>query len=125
MFIRGIKNPSQYEYKNFTITYYKNTVTNKVLDWIYKYPLTYYISNPPNFLSIDSVTVSDNDVLYPSVYKFVFKGPQGTFISRANKQYSYVIVIPTFYRSTLDANTQPICKFDQLASNSPCELLSG
>lgn len=70
MFIRGIKNPSEFESKNFSLTYYILSGTAKTLQWIFDAPLTYYISSPPNYLSIDSVQVSDYDLLYPSVYTF-------------------------------------------------------
>ena len=38
----------------------------------------------------------------------------------AGKKLSYVIVLPTFYKSILWANTPPSCKFDNLATNSTC-----
>ena len=55
VFIRGVKNPSEFENKNFTLTYYILSGTSKTLQWIFNAPLTYYISSPPNYLSINSV----------------------------------------------------------------------
>lgn len=83
-------------------------------------PLTYYISSPPQYLSIDRVTVSDYDLLYPSVYTFKFSGASGNNIAIAGKKLSYVIVIPTFYKSTVWANGVLTCKFAELAVASPC-----
>lgn len=124
IFIRGVKNPATYLYRDFIITYYKTTASSNVLNWYYEYPLTYYINNPPNFLSLDTVSVSDNDILYPSVYTFTFSGPLDTAITIPGKKVSIVIVIPTFYKSTLDANTAPVCKFAELSAASPCERFS-
>lgn len=84
-------------------------------------PLTYYISSPPQYLSINSVSVSDYDLLYPSVYNFTFSGPAGTNIAIAGKQLSYIVVIPTFYKSTLWANGNLTCQFAQLPNPSPCQ----
>ncbi len=90
------------------------------MKWVYSYPLVYFISPPPNYLTISNITVSDYDLLYPSVYTFTFSGSNGSNIAIANKKLSYVIVIPTFYKSTLWANTAPVCKFTQLAIASTC-----
>lgn len=84
-------------------------------------PLTYYISSPPQYLSINAVSVSDYDLLYPSVYNFTISGSNGTFIAIAGKKLSYVVVIPTFYKSTLWANGQMTCQFAGLASPSSCQ----
>lgn len=111
VFIRGIKNPSSYLVKNFTVAYYIDSVTTKALQWVLQSPLTYYISPPPQYLSVNSVTVSDYDLLYPSMYTFSFSGSNNANIAIANKQLSYVIVIPTFYKSTVWANGNLTCKF--------------
>jgi hypothetical protein len=59
-------------------------------------------------------------LLYPSVYTFTFSANDGNKVAIANKRLSYVIVMPSFYKSTLWANTDPVCKFDNLATNSTC-----
>ncbi len=120
MLIRGVKNPSKYEMANFTITYYIQTVEYKSLKWNYNYPLNYFISPPPNYLSIEKIQVSDYDLLYPSKYTFTFSSNGSNKVALAGKTLSYVIVMPAFYKSTLWANTAPVCKFDNLASNSTC-----
>lgn len=83
--IRGIKNPSAFKSENFSISYYQTTTTTNVLNWFFKYPLTYYISSPPQFLSLSQVVVSDNDLLYPTNYTFVFQGQDGVSITPLNK----------------------------------------
>lgn len=97
---------------NFTLTYYIDSVTYRTLQWFYQSPLAYFISPPPLYLSIDTVSVSDYDLLYPSVYTFKFSAATGNNIAVAGKRYSYIIVIPTFYKSTAWANGQLVCKFN-------------
>jgi hypothetical protein len=46
------------------------------------------------------------------VYTFTFSGASGNFIAIAGKRLSYIIVIPTFYKNTVWANGQFICKFN-------------
>lgn len=87
---------------------------------MFKQPLTYYISSPPKYLSIDSVEVSDNDLLYPSVYNFEISSDNGENIAIENMELSYIIVIPTFYKSTVWANGDLICQFAELSEPSPC-----
>ena len=118
--VRGVKNPSAYVASNFTIAYYIETVEHKTLRWVYNFPLKYFISAPPNYLTIEKVEVSDYDLLYPSVYTFTFSSNDGNQVAIANKRLSYVIVMPSFYKSTLWANTDPVCKFANLATNSTC-----
>jgi hypothetical protein len=112
VFVSNIQNPSAYVYANFTVAYYLISSGFQALQWIYQYPLTYYINSPPGFLSITSVTVNDYDLLYPAIYTFKFSTNNGGFIGIAGKALSYVIVIPTSYKSTLWANNAPICKFN-------------
>lgn len=118
--IRGIKNPSAYIASNFTIAYYIESVEYKALKWVYNYPLKYFISPPPNYLTIEKIEVSDYDLLYPSTYTFTFSSNDGNKVAIAGKKLSYVIVMPAFYKSTLWANTDPVCKFGNLATNSTC-----
>jgi hypothetical protein len=82
------------------------------LEWVLQAPLTYFISNPPQYLSINSITVSDHDLLYPAVYTFSFSGANGNFIAIAGKRLSYIIVIPIFYKNTVWANGEFTCKFN-------------
>ena len=77
VFVRGLKNPSEYIPKNFTLSYYIITQNSRTLQWTFKTPLTYYINSPPNYLSLTSVDVSDHDLLYPSVYTFEFSSDNG------------------------------------------------
>lgn len=77
VFIRGIKNPSAYISSNFTVAYYSDFKSYQTLSWVINGPLSYKISSPPKYLSISSVEVSDNDILYPSVYKFKIKSGAG------------------------------------------------
>ena len=121
VFIRGVKNPSEYLEKNFTIAYYIITQNSKTLQWLVKAPLTYYISSRPNYLSITAVQVSDYDLLYPSVYTFEFSSDNGNNIAIDGLELSYIIVIPTFYKSTVWANGDLVCQFSELAIPSPCE----
>jgi putative component of membrane protein insertase Oxa1/YidC/SpoIIIJ protein YidD len=60
------------------------------------------------------------DLLYPSTYSFKFSGSDGSQVAIAGKKLSYVIVIPTFYKSTLWANSAPQCRFTELSANSSC-----
>lgn len=71
-------------------------------------------------MTIEKVEVSDYDILYPSTYTFTFSSNDGNKVAIAGKTLSYVIVMPAFYKSTLWANTDPVCKFDNLATNSSC-----
>ena len=119
VFISGVHNPSSYVYANFTVAYYLISSGFQSLQWVYQYPLTYYISSPPEYIAIDNVTVSDYDLLYPANYTFTFSATSKN-IGMAGKNLSYIIVIPTFYKSTLWANTAPICKFEQLSNTSSC-----
>ena len=119
-FIRGIKNPSEYLMKNFTITYYILSGNDKTLQWILNAPLTYYISSPPQYLAVDSVTVSDYDLLYPSTYTFTLSSDNNNYIGIDGVQLSFVIVLPNFYKSVVWANTAPSCRFSELSSNSTC-----
>lgn len=109
--ISGVYNPSVYEYADFTIAYYLISSGFQALQWVYKYPLTYYISPPPEYISIDSISVTDLDLVYPANYTFTFSSSNGANIALAGKNLSYIIVIPTFYKSVLWANTNPTCKF--------------
>jgi len=93
------------------VAYYLISQGFQSLQWAYQYPLTYYISSPPAFISINKVTVSDYDILYPSNYTFNISSSGGKFIGVDNKTLSYIIIIPTFYKNTLWANTPPISKF--------------
>jgi hypothetical protein len=120
VFISGIKNPSAYVYANFTVAYYLISNGYQALQWLYQNPLTYYISAPPQYISISNVSVSDYDLLYPASYTFSFSNSAGNNIAIINKTLSYIIVIPTFYKSTLWANSQPVCKFAQLTNASSC-----
>ena len=121
VFIRGIKNPSTYIAKNFTVAYYKDSVTHKTLEWILQSPLPYKISSPPKYLAIEQVNASDYDLLYPSVYTFKFRSGSGEAIGIQNVKLSFVVVIPNFYKSTVWANSNITCKFAELPNNSPCE----
>ncbi len=112
VFVSNIQNPSAYVYSNFTVDYYLISSGFQALQWVYQYPLTYYISSPPSFLSITNITVSDYDLLFPARYTFKFSANDGGFIGIAGKALSYVIVIPSSYKSTLWANSAPICKFN-------------
>ncbi|CAM6005527.1 unnamed protein product [Sphagnum balticum] len=115
--IRGIQNPSAYVYANFTLAYYLISNSYQVLQWVYQYPLTYYISPPPQYISINSVNVSDYDLLYPSVYTFNFTGTNGSNIAIAGKNLSYIVVIPDFYKSTLWANRSYVIYFNKSESS--------
>ena len=103
---------------NFTITYYLVSSNMHTLLWLFESPLTYFISSPPSYLSINNVSVSDYDLLYPSVYTFQFSSEEP--IAIANLQLSYIIVIPTFYKSTVWANGNFVCKFAELPGPSDC-----
>ncbi len=118
--VQGVKNPSKYEISNFTAAYYIQTVEYTSLVWIFNYPLNYFVSPPPNYLTIEKVQVSDYDLLYPSMYTFTFSSNGTNKVATAGKTLSYVIVIPAFYKSTLWANTAPVCQFANLATNSTC-----
>ena len=124
VFISGVHNPSSYEYANFTVAYYLISSGFQSLQWAYQYPLTYYISAPPEYIGIDNVTVSDFDLLYPANYTFTFSSTTAN-IAVANKNLSYIIVIPTFYKSVLWANGNPTCKFTQLGAASSCRSYQG
>ena len=119
VFVSGVHNPSSYEYANFTIAYYLISSGFQSLQWVYQYPLTYYVSPPPEYIAIDSVKVTDLDLVYPANYTFTFSSST-TNIAIANKNLSYIIVIPTFYNSVLWANKNPICKFAELSTTSSC-----
>lgn len=110
LFVSGIQNPSSYQYANFTLAYYLISNGFQALQWVYQYPLTYYISPPPQYISIKKVIVSDFDILYPANYTFNFSTTSGN-VAIAGKNLSYIIVIPTFYKSTLWANAAPVCSF--------------
>ena len=125
VFISNIQNPSAYVYKNFTIAYYLISNGFQALQWAYQNPLTYYISPAPKYISIDSVAVSDLDLLFPAVYTFKITGSNGANIGIQGKTISYIIVIPTFYKNTLWANNPPTCKFSVLASASSCTNSNG
>lgn len=124
VFVSGIHNPSEYIESSFTVAYYLISNGFQALQWVYNYPLTYYISPPPQYVSITSVKVTDYDLLYPANYTFVFSATN-TNIAIAGKNLSYILVIPTFYKSTLWANTNPICKFDELPTASSCYSYQG
>ena len=111
IFVSNIQNPSAYYFSNFTVAYYLISQGFQSLQWAYQNPLTYYISSPPSFISINKVRVSDFDILFPSVYTFNISSSGGKFIGVDNKTLSYIIIIPTFYKNTLWANTAPVCKF--------------
>lgn len=124
LFVSGIHNPSSYQYANFTVAYYLISNGFQALQWAYQFPLTYYISPPPQYIAINKVTVSDFDLLNPSDYTFAFTAAAGS-IGISGKNLSYIIVIPTFYRSTLWANSAPVCKFSQLNTTSSCYSYQG
>lgn len=111
IFISNIQNPSAYYSANFTVAYYLISQGFQSLQWVYQNPLVYFISNPPGFISINKITVSDYDILFPSIYTFNISSFGGQFIGVANKTLSYIIVIPSFYKNTLWANSNPVCKF--------------
>ena len=50
--VRGVKNPSAYVANNFTVAYYIESVEHKTLRWAYNFPLKYFISPPPNYLTV-------------------------------------------------------------------------
>lgn len=118
VFVSNIQNPSAYVYANFTVAYYLISNGFQALQWVFRNPLTYYISSPPQYISIDSVAVSDYDLLYPANYTFNISGTNPIAISGMN--LSYIIVIPTFYKNILWANTPPVCKFNVLSVSSSC-----
>lgn len=120
VFIKGIQNPTAYVQANFTLAYYLLSSNFQTLQWVFQYPLTYFISAPPKYISVNNVSVSDYDLLYPSTYTFSFGSSNGDLIAVAGRTLSYVIVIPTFYKSTLWANTLPTCKFTQKTNSSSC-----
>lgn len=120
VFVSNVQNPSAYVYANFTVAYYLISNGFQALQWAYKYPLTYYISPPPQYISINKVSVSDYDLLYPTSYTFSISGANGTNIAISGRNLSYIIVIPTFYKNTLWANTPPSCKFNVLNVTSKC-----
>lgn len=124
LFVSGIHNPSAYKYANFTVAYYLISNGFQALQWVYQYPLTYYISPPPQYIAISKVAVTDYDLLYPANYTFTFSATSGN-IGIAGKNLSYIIVIPTFYKSTLWANTAPVCTFAQLNRASSCYSYQG
>jgi hypothetical protein len=64
------------------------------------------------------VSVTDFDLLYPANYTFNISCANPIGIS--GKNLSYIIVIPTFYKNTLWANTAPVCKFSVLNTTSSC-----
>jgi hypothetical protein len=125
VFISNIQNPSSYVYANFTVAYYLISNGFQALQWAYRYPLTYYISSPPKYISMNSVTVSDYDILYPTNYTFNISGANGTYIGISGRSLSYIIVIPTFYKNTLWANTPPVCQFSVLNVPSNCSSSQG
>ena len=124
LFVSGIRNPSSYQYANFKVAYYLISNGFQALQWVYQFPLTYYLSPPPQYISINKVTVTDFDLLYPANYTFNFSAATGN-IGIAGKNLSYIIVIPTFYKSTLWANSAPVCSFAQLSRTSSCYSYQG
>jgi hypothetical protein len=118
VFVSNIQNPSAYVYANFTVAYYLISNGFQALQWVFRNPLTYYISAPPQFISVNSVTVTDYDLLFPANYTFNISGTDPIAIS--GKNLSYIIVIPTFYKNILWANTPPVCKFSVLSDASTC-----
>ena len=119
VFVSGVHNPSSYEYANFTVAYYLISSGFQSLQWVYQYPLTYYVSAPPEYIAIDRVAVTDLDLVYPANYTFTFSSSTAN-IAVAGKNLSYIIVIPTFYNSVLWANSKPVCKFAELSAASSC-----
>jgi hypothetical protein len=124
VFVSGVYNPSAYIYSDFTIAYYLISNGFQSLEWVYKNPLTYYISAPPQYIAINSITVSDYDLVYPATYTFNFSSSTAN-IGMAGKNLSYIIVIPSFYNSVLWANTAPTCRFAQLSADSKCYSYQG
>lgn len=120
VFISGVQNPSAYVYANFIIAYYVISNGFQALQWVFQNPLTYQISAPPQYISITNVNVTDYDLLYPANYSFTFSGSNNGSVVVAGRNLSYIIVIPTFYKSILWANTAPTCKFSQLNTTSSC-----
>lgn len=110
VFVSGVHNPSEYIQADFTVAYYLISQGFQALQWAYQGPLTYYISPPPQYISITNVTVSDYDLLYPANYNFTFSATS-SYVAMAGRNLSYIVVIPTFYKNTLWANTAPTCKF--------------
>lgn len=125
VFLSNVKNPSSYVYANFTIAYYLVSNGFQSLQWAFQYPLTYLISAPPQYISINSVTVSDLDLLYPATYTFNISTSNGASIGISGRTLSYIIIIPTFYKDTLWANTAPTCRFSVLSTNSNCTNSQG
>jgi hypothetical protein len=68
--IKGVQNPAQYVQQDFRLVYSEGQTTSKIADWLFTGPLVYYISPPPNFLSIVNKSASDYDLLFPAVYSF-------------------------------------------------------
>jgi hypothetical protein len=124
VFVSGVYNPSVYVYANFTVAYYLIASGFQSLQWVYQYPLTYYISPPPEYIAIDSVAVTDYDLVYPANYTFTFSSSSAN-IAQAGKNLSYIVVIPSSYKSVLWANTAPVCKFAELTTTSSCYTYQG
>ena len=121
LFISNVQNPSAFVSADFTIAYYLISSGFQALQWAFQRPLTYYISAPPKFISINSVNVTDLDLAYPANYTFTIESSDGNFIGQENTQLSYIVVIPTFYKTILWANSAPVCQFAELNSTSTCE----
>lgn len=105
---------------NFDVVYYTSGVGYRIAEWQFKGVLSYNISHPPNYIAINSVVVSDYDILAPAVYKFTFSAPPGKYVGITGKKISYIVMIPAFYKNPHQANVSAVCKFSELGVESNC-----
>lgn len=115
--VKGIQNPSMFVQQNFKLVYSEGQTTSRIADWQFIGPLVYYISPPPNFLAITSVSASDYDLLYPAVYTFVVASSGGINVATAGQQLAIIITIPAFYSDTLWANSNMTCQLNGMTSS--------
>lgn len=115
-FVKGVQNPSQFIQQTFKLIFSEGQTTSRIADWSFKGPLVYYISPPPNFLAITSVSASDYDLLYPAVYTFVVSSSGGINIASSGQELAIIITIPTFYSDTLWANNNMTCTLSGVTS---------
>lgn len=105
--VGGVLNPSKYVNQTFKLVYSEGQTVNSVADWVINTPLVYYISVPPSYMLIDSLTVSDTDTLVPAIYKIQLAS--NTPILTPGKSLAVIVLLPNFYNSTFYADTNVGC----------------
>lgn len=80
---------------------------NSIANWVLSTPLVYYISIPPSYMLIDSLTASDTDTLVPAIYTLQLSS--NNVILGPGKNLAVIILLPNFYNSTFYADTNIGC----------------